>query len=1276
MATIAQEIAQLQLNTNNLATTLQEKGVPCNASDGLGSLVTKVSEIPEATASDRIAYQVATIEERDAIADAQTGDLCLVAGQTTSNSSTIEYNWLGNTIYIPKHIELTDEEWELFEEYGSIQNTWIRISDSATASYMYVSPRIYSPDYGSNCLIYIYDRIDYYENGGTNKTAQIRFYNNTDGTYDFQTKSIPTGVHFTVEEDEEGFTITFDREMKCYLNNADYNRLFNLFITGGASVASSFDGIFEYDGTSWNYANLNLSATAADVSAGVDFYSNNGLGTGVFLAEETILNDSKYTEDLLKQIDTSNMTTFNNYLTSCSSRPLVALMDFSNALDCTGCFKSNTDTSLYPDLILPKATILKEFLRQNTGLTTINKIDAPAATNGSYMFYGCSALTNIKDINMPELIDGSYMFYQTALTQEMVQKMNSTKLENASYMYGYNTGITSMSITNEVANCAATLKNASSALRSMTNLSTLTISDLTFNELTTADYLCYGLSKRATINLTNLTLPKLTKLDYAFSSPSNGITVNFTNVNAPELTSMTRLLTNCNTYATLNFTNCSWPKLSGTNAYIGAGFTSNDSSYTSSLDMNLSGFDFSGTTDASNMFNGWYAGTVTMSDKDLSHITTAPNMFYSGVTSISSSSRRRSSRNVTMRNVNFSGLTSVDNFFGAGFYKWVDLAGCDFSNVDTFTNFIVQTESAINSSSTGEFIFKNIKLKPGADTTGFFVGGKSYLMDLTGWTDPAQIKPLAANCGGGTLKIPDVDWTGWTDMSNFFSGGTITGNWDNLEGVTNYHRAFYNVSNAKAIAPYLSFDSATDCGEMFYEINDTGTLDLSDKNMDNVTDMSQMFRRCSLQTVILPDNLPKVETIYNMFEYQPNKNTELIMPKYMPSLKNASYFCYGSSKIPKVTMPEVSQITNLNSAFSSCSALTQVVNLDTSECTDFSGLFYNCTSLENAPTLDTRKATKIGSLFNGCSKLKKAPIIYLSNATSAYAVFKNCIALEEITFMGDPSKIGAGESFADCFSGMSETGTFYYDDRYDYSFMTRLLPSGWVLKSVWEIANPSTATLVVEDAIGDAEATLATYTITGPATNIKTGETLDEITLSGKYYIPLTPKTSETDVIQHTETKTIAGVELTATYTQGVHTTQGYWVDLSAGQWEYAPSISNPNSTVYDGVYRSVNPGTEANIKLTIPIKIWGYTNFTIYIRSWCEARYDFVSACEIDVHPDSTSTYKANGNNASGTAIGNYTYVYYSGLDGGEHTIYVVYRKDGATSSNDDKGYLLIKKP
>jgi hypothetical protein len=52
-----------------------------------------------------------------------------------------------------------------------------------------------------------------------------------------------------------------------------------------------------------------------------------------------------------------------------------------------------------------------------------------------------------------------------------------------------------------------------------------------------------------------------------------------------------------------------------------------------------------------------------------------------------------------------------------------------------------------------------------------------------------------------------------------------------------------------------------------------------------------------------------------------------------------------------------------------------------------------------------------------------------------------------------------------------------------------------------------------------------------------------------------------------------------------------------------------------------------------------------------------------------------ANGNQQSGTAITNYTLVEFSGIDDGEHTIQVLYRKDYSDKSGTDQGYLLIPK-
>lgn len=108
----------------------------------------------------------------------------------------------------------------------------------------------------------------------------------------------------------------------------------------------------------------------------------------------------------------------------------------------------------------------------------------------------------------------------------------------------------------------------------------------------------------------------------------------------------------------------------------------------------------------------------------------------------------------------------------------------------------------------------------------------------------------------------------------------------------------------------------------------------------------------------------------------------------------------------------------------------------------------------------------------------------------------------------------------------------------------------------------------------------------------------------------------------------------------------------------------------------NVNSGVDI---MTITIK--GFTKFTCYIRSYAESNYDYVMIGQLDQAITGSSKYsnttlvKAHtcGNQQSGTALSNYTKVTYSGIDGGEHTITVVYRKDGSVNNGDDRGYLLI---
>ena len=108
----------------------------------------------------------------------------------------------------------------------------------------------------------------------------------------------------------------------------------------------------------------------------------------------------------------------------------------------------------------------------------------------------------------------------------------------------------------------------------------------------------------------------------------------------------------------------------------------------------------------------------------------------------------------------------------------------------------------------------------------------------------------------------------------------------------------------------------------------------------------------------------------------------------------------------------------------------------------------------------------------------------------------------------------------------------------------------------------------------------------------------------------------------------------------------------------------------------NVNSGVDI---MTITIN--GFTEFTCYIRSYAESYYDFVMIGQLDQAITGGSSYSnttlvkahTHGNQQSGTALSNYTAVTYSGIDGGEHTITVVYRKDSGVNKNDDRGYLLI---
>ena len=143
-----------------------------------------------------------------------------------------------------------------------------------------------------------------------------------------------------------------------------------------------------------------------------------------------------------------------------------------------------------------------------------------------------------------------------------------------------------------------------------------------------------------------------------------------------------------------------------------------------------------------------------------------------------------------------------------------------------------------------------------------------------------------------------------------------------------------------------------------------------------------------------------------------------------------------------------------------------------------------------------------------------------------------------------------------------------------------------------------------------------------------------------------------------------------------------YTVNLN-NAWQLSTTITNPDSTLYDGVYQSyANKGVH-NSGDIMYIDIEGLESFKLYIRSYAESSWDYIMVSQLDKTLTYNSSYSdtslvkahTRGNQNSGTSINSYTLVEFTGIDGGKHRISIIYRKDSSSNSGDDRGYVLIPK-
>lgn len=225
-------------------------------------------------------------------------------------------------------------------------------------------------------------------------------------------------------------------------------------------------------------------------------------------------------------------------------------------------------------------------------------------------------------------------------------------------------------------------------------------------------------------------------------------------------------------------------------------------------------------------------------------------------------------------------------------------------------------------------------------------------------------------------------------------------------------------------------------------------------------------------------------------------------------------------------------------------------------------------------------------------------------------------------------------------------------------------------------------TITADDVSGRQTTTTIYYTAVtsgqsyfGPVENITITGTIESEQFA--------PNLSELETVQVPISFTYLDVTAETVITQGVYIPAYYTVDLN-NQWQLNEAVSNPDASIYDGVYESNSNYNVNSAYATMYIDLLGYEEFTVYIRSNAESTYDYVMISQPNVSITGSTSYsdtssvKANtrGSQNSGTAINNYKTVVYTGLD--KNTSYrltVVYRKDNSQHSGTDRGYVLIPK-
>ena len=246
--------------------------------------------------------------------------------------------------------------------------------------------------------------------------------------------------------------------------------------------------------------------------------------------------------------------------------------------------------------------------------------------------------------------------------------------------------------------------------------------------------------------------------------------------------------------------------------------------------------------------------------------------------------------------------------------------------------------------------------------------------------------------------------------SYMFDGSSITSidftNYD-TSNVTNMSNMFSGCSSLTSL-DVSGFDTSkvTMMDYMFSDCPSLTSLDVSGFDTSNVTNMDSMFYNCTSLTSLDVSSFDtsKVTNMRNMFSYC-KALTNLDISGFGTS--NVIYMddiFNGCSALTSLDVSgfDTSKVTNMNNMFSNCGSLRSLdlSGFDTSNVTSMYYMFSDCPSLTSLDVsgFDTSNVTDMRYMFNGCSKLASLDVsgFDTSNVTTMGSMFNSCQKLNTV----------------------------------------------------------------------------------------------------------------------------------------------------------------------------------------------------------------------------------------------------------------------------------------